>query len=103
MGAAKSVVKKVTKVAKQVIAPSVPKMPKPVVQQIVYTPASVSPPPPPVSTAPTDAEIAAEKDKVRAENIIRRNRSQLGTILTSFRGLLERGSSAPQRKTLLGE
>jgi hypothetical protein len=39
----------------------------------------------------------------RAENILRRSRSSLGTVLTSFRGILSENSSAPQRKSLLGE
>lgn len=54
-------------------------------------------------TAPTEAD-PAEIATTRAENILRKNRGVIGTVLTSFRGLLGGADSAqPQRKTLLGE
>lgn len=77
-------------------------------QVIYYAPAPSAASPAPAATGDRDAgtpapektetEIASE----RAENILRRNRSRLGTILTSFRGVLSGGSTAA-RKTLLGE
>lgn len=56
------------------------------------------------SDAPTtspETEAAAQQQK--AENLLKRSRSRLGTILTGFRGVLEQSDLAPQRKTLLGE
>ncbi len=57
-----------------------------------------SPAPPPVTTP--DPQEAA---KQRIENVLRRSRSALGNILTSFRGVLASGNIAPTRKNLLGE
>ena len=53
--------------------------------------------PSPVEASP--GEIA----KTRAENILRRSRSALGTVYTSFRGILSGNGNTPQRKSLLGE
>lgn len=47
----------------------------------------------------TPEEIA----KGRVENILRRSRSALGTVYTSFRGVLSGNDTTPQRKSLLGE
>jgi hypothetical protein len=56
------------------------------------------------STNEEPADLSPEQIvKNRAENILRRSRSSLGTVLTSFRGILSENSSAPQRKSLLGE
>lgn len=44
-----------------------------------------------------------EISKTRVENILRRSRSTLGTVLTSFRGILSDNNALPQRKSLLGE
>jgi hypothetical protein len=51
------------------------------------------------STEATPEEIA----KTRVENILRRSRSALGTVYTSFRGILSGNGTTPQRKSLLGE
>ena len=50
----------------------------------------------------TDAEISADS---RRQGLLRRSRGRLGTIATSFRGLLNSADSnnSNQRKTLLGE
>ena len=49
----------------------------------------------------TDAEIATE---ARTENLLRRSRGRLGTILTGFRGFLDSSKDqSSERKTLLGE
>lgn len=50
-------------------------------------------------TTPDPQEVA----KQRAENVLRRSRSTLGNILTSFRGILSSSNAAPTRKNLLGE
>ena len=87
--------------------PSVPTQP-----QIVYVPA------PAVKTATqsqtvsntaqdeteqdntqSDSQIASE---VRRENLLRRDRGRLGTILSGFRGFFT-SSESNTRKTLLGE
>lgn len=51
------------------------------------------------SQTKTESDVSTE----RAENILRRNRSRLGTVLTSFRGILSQGTLSAPRKTLLGE
>lgn len=57
-----------------------------------------------VPVAPTPATPAPEElAKARAENILRRSRSVLGTVLTGFRGVLTDKNISPQRKNLLGE
>ncbi len=71
--------------------------------QVVYVPAvssttnsnPVSSPDPEVDEAATAAQ--------RAENVLRRSRSRLGTVLTSFRGILTPSDVGTQRKNLLGE
>lgn len=87
----------------RLISPPKPSAP----QQVVYVPAPAAAKPvaTPVASAdtpppePTDAEASVE----RAENLLRRNRSRLGTVLTGFRGVLDQNSLAAPRKTLLGE
>jgi len=67
-------------------------------QNIVYTQAS------PSQETVTPIEPSPEEiSKTRVENILRRSRSTLGTVLTSFRGILSNNNSLPQRKSLLGE
>ncbi len=53
----------------------------------------------PAVTEADPVEIA----KTRAENVLRRSRSALGTVMTSFRGVLSENGTIPQRKSLLGE
>lgn len=53
----------------------------------------------PIVTTPDPEEIA----RTRVENILRRSRSTMGTVLTSLRGVLNGTQSSPQRKNLLGE
>ncbi|HPQ50352.1 MAG: hypothetical protein KDJ26_01230 [Alphaproteobacteria bacterium] len=52
-----------------------------------------------VVTEPDAQEVAT----ARVENVLRRKRSLVGNILTSFRGVLDSNSSNVSRKTLLGE
>ena len=63
----------------------------------IVTPTATVDPTTPVE--PTPEEIA----KTRVENILRRSRSALGTVYTSFRGVLSGNNTTPQRKSLLGE
>ncbi len=72
--------------------------PAPVATTPTTTPATTDPDANTPTPEKTEAEVASE----RAANILRRNRSRLGTILTSFTGVLNNGSAAA-RKTLLGE
>jgi len=84
-----------------------PKVPDAQPVQYVYVPASTYTAP--ASTAdtsggtttpaPTDAEVQAS---ARSANLLERRRGRLGTVLTSFRGLLNDTVSGA-RKTLLGE
>ena len=60
--------------------------------------------PTPIIETPTPIEPSPEEiAKTRAENILRRSRSTLGNVFTSFRGILSENGNAPQRKSLLGE
>lgn len=74
-----------------------PKAPSP---QIIYVPQPVYQTAPdtqtPTDTTPTPAQQ-------REKNLLSRNRSRLGTILTGFRGILAPLESDSKRKTLLGE
>lgn len=74
-----------------------------------------APPPavPAVSTAPTSEDAAAgkagsvqggEAEKAGAEaNLLKRRRGRLGTVLTSFRGVLSADKQGETQKSLLGE
>ena len=83
-----------------------PKVPANQPVQYVYVPATSSYTPPanaidtPAATpSPSDEEVQVN---ARSANLLQRRRGRLGTVLTSFRGLLNdtvRGA----RKTLLGE
>jgi len=78
---------------------SKPKAPAP---QVVYVPQ-------PVYTTVPDTPSTGSDDKQptaaeqRENNLLARNRSRLGTILTSFRGILAPVETDGQKKTLLGE
>jgi hypothetical protein len=55
-------------------------------------------------TVTTVTEASPEETaKTRAENVLRRSRSTIGTVLTSFKGILGENNAIPQRKSLLGE
>lgn len=71
--------------------------------QVVYVPAVSS-----TSSNPASSPDPTEVDETvtaaqRAENVLRRSRSRLGTVLTSFRGILTPSDVGTQRKNLLGE
>ncbi len=90
-------------------APVAPSAPQPV---YYYVPAPPPPPPP-----PPPAPVAGENDngggtvtptpeqekETRKQSLLRRDRGRLGTILSSFRGILGLSDNTPVRKTLLGE
>ena len=66
-----------------------------------YIPASPTTPTVEVVPVKTDEEISTE---ARTENLLRRSRGRLGTILTGFRGFLDSSKDkSSERKTLLGE
>ena len=78
-----------------------PKVPKAQSPQIVYMPA-------PVASLPTGNDNNAqnadqEEAAMREKNLLTASRSRLGTVTTSFRGLLGLANTSGQRKTLLGE
>jgi hypothetical protein len=70
--------------------------------QVVYVPAVSSTNSSPVSSPDPEVDEAATAMQ-RAENVLRRSRSRLGTVLTSFRGILTPSDVGTQRKNLLGE
>lgn len=72
----------------------------------VTTAAVVTPQTTESSSAVTTSPTVASPDEVaksRVETVLRRSRSVLGNVLTSYRGLLNENSTAPHRKSLLGE
>ncbi|MCB1721578.1 MAG: hypothetical protein H6860_04240 [Rhodospirillales bacterium] len=81
--------------------PSVP-TPTP---QVVYVPQTMS-----ATTTSSVENTGAENlvavetaSEVRAQNLLGRERSRFGTVLTGFRGLLSTLEDRSPRKTLLGE
>lgn len=83
--------------------------PKAPSQQVVYVPQYVYPDT--TSGGGTNNNNNSEGDtpntptpaQQREQNLLGRQRSRLGTILTGFRGILAPNDSGAQRKTLLGE
>lgn len=84
------------------------------VQQPVFVPVQQpAPQPAPVQNdAATESEAPQEESaeeqerrtqQERETGLLRRSRGRLGTVLTSFRGLLSDSVKSGQRKTLLGE
>lgn len=59
--------------------------------------------PPPIDTGPSEEEKAEAVQKEREQNLLRRGRGTLGTVLSGFRGLLATSDQSNQRKSLLGE
>ena len=90
---------------KRVVADPVPVTPDPApVPPPVTTPKVVDTP----TTTPTTTVVKPETDPLVAaeQALAKRDRSVSGTVLTSWRGVLQptaTGSSAPARKRLLGE
>lgn len=94
--------------------PQVPAMQQPVIVTIPQPVQDYAPPPvaeyiPPATTKPPASDDAnappiseEAKSAARAEGLLNRNRGLLGTVMTSFRGLLNQGGQNT-RKTLLGE
>lgn len=79
--------------------PKVPAQP-----QVVYVPSPVYAYTPPTGTdAPTSSETPEQTAAARKASLLQRSRGRLGTIATSFRGLLDLAGSSSGRKTLLGE
>lgn len=90
-----------------------PKVPSVQQPQIVYVPAPVTQAP--VATVPqntgndnsagsgSDGQTTQEQAAAREQNLLTASRGRLGTVTTSFRGLLGLANTSGQRKTLLGE
>jgi hypothetical protein len=79
-----------------------PKAPAAASPQVIYytpsTPYTADP------ATPTDnGSTPQQQSETRAQNLLRRDRGRLGTILTGFRGILGLSNDTPSRKTLLGE
>lgn len=95
-------------------APVAPAAPQPV---YYYVPAPPPPPPPPPpstsgggtdtsgggTTTPTPTPTPEQVKETRTQSLLRRDRGRLGTILSSFRGILGLSDNTAARKTLLGE
>jgi hypothetical protein len=82
------------------VTPDPAPVPPPVTPPKVVDTATTSTPTTPVVKPETDPIVAAE------QALAKRDRSVSGTVLTSWRGVLQptaTGSSAPARKRLLGE
>ncbi len=86
-----------------------PKTPAP---QVVYVPQYIETAPTSTNTSTsttttdgTGTDTALTPEKQREKSLLGRTRSRVGTILTSFRGILSPldNQSGSQRKTLLGE
>jgi len=80
----------------------------PAAPTIVYTAAPAADPAPATTdTASTETDTTAPEvtaDDKRLQDILTRRRGRLGTIATSFSGVLSSDASlTPARKTLLGE
>lgn len=71
------------------------------VQQVVYVPSPTASPT--ISDADPVAPNEDETLAARAENILKRSRSRIGTVLTGFQGILSPNDLVAPRKTLLGE
>lgn len=93
----------------RILSPSKPQAAAPQVVYYTPTPAATTST---SSTSSSSSTSGATDDVVqtpeqveaeRAENLLRRNRSRLGTVLTSFRGVLSQNDLSASRKTLLGE
>ncbi len=86
--------------------PKVPAAPKTVFVPVASSPAPTSSPSvnsvalPPSTPPDTPQEQTAESP--HSTSLLERRRGVLSTVLTGFRGILTQ-TSAPQRKTLLGE
>lgn len=81
------------------------KAPTPVVQTVYVPSSSSGSETTPASSSPavpveTDEQV---QSRSRTENLLRRARGTLGTVLTGFRGILGLNDNASPRKNLLGE
>lgn len=88
---------------------SKPKAPKPIIiTSPVSVPVASSPPAEegvPLETEESGKQQDADEGAVatKSENLLKRSRGRLGTILTSFRGVLSDGAQGAAQKSLLGE
>ena len=77
-----------------------PKAPSP---SIVYVPQYVSQTGVGGDNTESETPDSPSQAEQREKNLLGRQRSRIGTILTGFRGILAPNESNAQRKTLLGE
>lgn len=77
-----------------------PKMPSITTPRVVYVPA---PAPTPISEPDPGPSAEEEREQTRRANLLTRSRGRIGTITTSYRGLLSRLDDKGGAKTLLGE
>lgn len=88
----------------RLISPSRPSTPQVVYYAPQPDPVTTPTPSSPTSGGTDEPEKTPEQvETEKAENLLRRNRSRLGTVLTSFRGILSQNDLSSARKTLLGE
>ncbi len=84
--------------------PKVPQAQNVVVQQAASVPTNSISTTQPDSSSVDDSIDTKTQSEVRSNDLLRRSRGSLGTVLTSFRGLESTTSKSSQgRKTLLGE
>ncbi len=86
------------------VSPRAPTQP-----QIVYVPAQTTSTNTPSasdenqSSETSSAVTDEQRSETRTQNLLQRDRSRFGTVLSGFRGVLGLSDNAPQRKSLLGE
>ena len=68
-----------------------------------YTPASTTSVDGGSSTETKTDSKASANDAAEVSSYLDQRRGKVGTVLTSWQGLLDKGSASPKRKTLLGE
>ncbi|AWK87586.1 hypothetical protein [Azospirillum thermophilum] len=66
-------------------------------------PPPAPPPAPPGTGGATDPAASPDPAAVAERALERRSRSTAGTVLTSWRGILDLNALSPRRKSLLGE
>lgn len=76
-----------------------PKAPK----VVYYQPAPYTPLPTTPTTPPEEEKTPEAVQQEKENNLLRRARGGISTVLNGFRGLLSAGDISGQRKSLLGE
>ncbi|HOO81086.1 MAG TPA: hypothetical protein PK513_01110 [Alphaproteobacteria bacterium] len=71
--------------------------------QVVYVPQTTNTTTSAAESAASAVSVGEMASQVRTQNLLGRERSRFGTVLTGFRGLLSTLEDHSPRKTLLGE